>query len=98
MFEYKENQVRKKWRTLLTKSIAVEYKYKFIRSDKSNETITNMVDEMAEEIQKQNDRSIESIANIAKLEGISIGIWIGVATFLGSYVTGTLIRKVISKN
>lgn len=98
MFEYKENQVTKDWRALLFKSIAFEWKRKLIRSDKSDDTIKNLVDEMDEEIQKNIDQIIESSTTIAKLEGVSIGVWIGGAAVLGGYVIGQLIRKVISKN
>lgn len=98
MFKYKESDFTKECRTLLTNCIALEWKQKLIRSDKSNETIKNLVDEMVEEIQENNDQSMESAANIAKLEGISTGIWIGGAIVLGGFVVGQLIGKGISKN
>lgn len=99
MFEYKETTSTKECRTLLTNYIAFVWKRKLIRSDKSDETIKNLVDEMVEEIQKNNDQSMESAANIAKLEGISTGIWIGGAIVLGGFVVGQLIiGKAISKN
>lgn len=98
MFKYKESVFTKECRTVLTNCIALEWKQKLIRSDKSNETIKNLVDEMVEEIQENNDQSMESAANIAKLEGISTGIWIGGAIVLGGFVVGQLIGKGISKN
>lgn len=39
MFKYKESDFTKECRTLLTNCIALEWKQKLIRSDKSNETI-----------------------------------------------------------
>lgn len=98
MFKYKESNSTKDWRALLFKSTAFEWKRKLILSDKSDDTIKNLVDEMVEEIQENTDQIIESSANIAKLEGVSIGIWIGAGAGLGGYVIGQLIRKVISKN
>lgn len=98
MFEYKEPDITKECRTLLTNHIAFRLKRKLIRSDRSDETINNLVDEMVEEIQENNDRSMASELFFAKLEGISTGIWIGGAIVLGGFVVGQLIGKGISKN
>lgn len=42
--------------------------------------------------------SRERECNIAKWEGIATGVWFGGAAFLGGYVIGQVIGKVISKN
>lgn len=98
MFEYKENNLSKELKNNITDLTFERLKILLKYSDKRNETIDGIVNDIREEMKVDNSVSRERECNIAKWEGIATGVWLGGAAFLGGYVIGQLIRKGISKN